>query len=277
MKYRHHTKRFTRRIQKGLTARTWLYLACHAILVLTGLILMLIDSDSVTTRKYLNAIGGSLVAMGVGGAVLFLMVWLDRKESRRVHDIREYGLNRIFSVRSVGIKVEYDRRLAHASKAIDIMGFGLRHLREDYGSDFQQWAEKATVRILMLDPDFPSKNNPIADLRDVEEKNDRGEIKKDVMRMIRMSGDIVKDNNLNFRIRLYRCLPSINLFRIDQDVFWGPYFVGDVSRNMPTFLMEGGGRLSSRLIEHFDQIWASEEFSREVPKEWLGKQSTSSD
>ena len=53
----------------------------------------------------------------------------------------------------------------------------------------------------------------------------------------------------------------------------GPYFVGDVSRNMPTFLMEAGGRLSMRLIQHFDQIWESERFSRDVPIEWLEQDS----
>ena len=222
MDYRHRAKTLTHRMKKGVTARNWLYLACHAILMLTGLILMLLESESVTVGKYLAAIGGSLVAMGAGGAVLFLMVWVDRKESRRLKEIREYGIDRIFSVRSVGIKVEYDQRLSHVSEAIDIMGFGLRHLREDYGSSFQEWATQATVRILVLDPEFPSTNNPIADLRDVEEENDRGDIRNDVMRLIRLSRDLMKDRDSSFKIRLYHCLPSINLFRIDQHVFWGP-------------------------------------------------------
>lgn len=72
----------------------------------------------------------------------------------------------------------------------------------------------------------------------------------------------------NFDIRLYRCLPSINFFRIDGDVFWGPYLIRDASRNMPTFLMEKDGKLSQRLINHFDKIWNDDQLSREIPSEW---------
>ena len=50
-------------------------------------------------------------------------------------------------------------------------------------------------------------------------------------------------------------------------VFWGPYLIGEVSRNMPTLLMETDGTVARRLLEHFDRIWTR--FSREIPKEWL--------
>lgn len=269
MYYGRFPKYVTRRIKSALSARHWLYLACHAILALTGLILMLLDPQSMKVAKFFAAVGGSLVAMGVGGAVLFLMVWIDRKEAQRLNDMREYGLSRIFPARSVSIRSEYDERLAHASDSIDIMGFGLQHLREDYGEVFAKWTDQATVRILIVDPEFPSKESPIADLRDVEERHLRGDIRNDVMGLICSCRNLIKDDNSNFKVRLYRCLPSINLFRIDQDIFWGPYLIGDVSRNMPTFLMEADGRLSKKLIEHFDRIWSNEAFSREIPNEWL--------
>jgi hypothetical protein len=68
-----------------------------------------------------------------------------------------------------------------------------------------------------------------------------------------------------FAVRLYRALPMLNIFRIDDELFWGPYLVRQVSRNSPTFLV-GRGELFTQLIAHFDEIWSSDELSR--PVDW---------
>jgi hypothetical protein len=53
-----------------------------------------------------------------------------------------------------------------------------------------------------------------------------------------------------------RCIPAINLFRIDDDVFWGPYLMQQQSRNTPTLLATRGGFLFDMLQKHFDALWA---------------------
>ena len=131
--------------------------------------------------------------------------------------------------------------------------------------DFADWAKRAKVRILVIDPEFPKKDCCLADLRDTEEGD--GAIREDVRKLIRSCGGLLRSKNEGFEVRLYTCLPSVNLFRIDGDVFWGPYLVGDVSRNLPTLLMEADSKLSRRLIAHFDKVW--KDFAREVPVDWL--------
>ena len=191
-----------------------------------------------------------------------MRVWMDQEQSERLRDLHEFGIRRVFSVRSVRIGSEYEKRLGRASEQIDIMGFGLKALREDHGHNFRKWAERASVRILLLDPEFPSVDQPIADLRDSEENHADGDIRKDVRQFLEHCGGLMEDRNVRFEIRLYRCLPSINLFRIDDEIFWGPYLIADVSRNMPTFLMERRGRLAEKLVNHFETIWKSDRFSR---------------
>ena len=257
---------------KKLTSNHGFYLSLHVILILVGIILMLLWAENRSVAHYLFPIGGSVVATGFGGIVLFLRVWLDQRESQRLADIRAAGFSRIFTTRAGLIKHEYDERLARASQRIDIMGYGLRNLREDYHEDFAAWARRAPVRILVLDPEFPSESAPIANLRDPEERNTAGAIKADVHRLIETCRPILKNEQARFMIRLYRCLPSITVFRIDQDIFWGPYFVHDVSRNMPTLLMEAGGGMSQRVIGHFETIWSSDELSRPIPKGWFPHQ-----
>ena len=252
-----------------LTRKHWVYISCHLILSLIGIIIMSVPGTGPTIDKLIKPIGGSLLAMGIGGTVLFLKVWIDQAESDRIKDIREFGLRRIFPFRSVAIRSEYDARLSRVSEAIDIIGYGLNHLREDHAGSFSTWATRAKVRILVIDPEFPSKESCMANLRDLEEGHDVGKICGDVMKLIRCCAPLIQDQSKDFQIRLYRCLPSINLFRIDANIFWGPYFIGDVSRNMPTFLMEADGRLSDNLREHFERIWTSDEFSRAIPEDWL--------
>ena len=261
------------RLKRSWRTRHWLYLVCHAVIALIGMILILIDEGGFW-RRLLPAVGTSLVAMGLGGAVLFIRVWLDREseELRFLDNIREHGLRRIFRARSVPIRSEYDKRLGSVSDCIEIMGFGLKHLREDYADQFAHWAHRATVRILILDPKYPNPTINFAALRDHEERNEVGDIEKDVMRLIQSCAHLLKEPTTDFRIRLFTCLPSISIFRIDNHLFWGPYFVGDVSRNMPTLLMEASGSLSTRIIRHFDEIWNNEDLSREVPNSWLSNE-----
>ena len=262
-----------REIQKSLSARHGLYLSCHAMLVILGLSLMLFDWQNTQLASIMVAVGASVLAMGFGGTVLFLLVWIEQKESERQDAIRRSGLHRIFSARSVRIKSEYDERLARATEAIDVLGFGLKALREDYRDAFAGWAQRADVRILIIDPDFPCEAHSIAAQRDREEIATDGAIADDVRQFIASCQQLIEERPARFRVRLYRCLPTINLFRIDHEVFWGPYLIGGVSRNMPTLLMEDG-QLTERLKEHFDAIWTSDVFSRDIPDAWLQREST---
>ncbi len=248
---------------RRLKANHWLYLVLHLVLLLVGLLLVM------SGRTLLVAIGGSVIATAVAGSVLFLRVWLSEDDLRRMQVLTRFGLTQAFERRSIAIRQEYDSRLSRARKAIDIMGFGLRALKEDYHREFPKWAQRSEVRILLLDPEYPSPQSSIADQRDKEEKADCGQIRQDVRAFVRECAELLKDGEARFRVRLYRCLPSINLFRIDGDLFWGPYLVGDVSRNFPTFLVSQGGVLYRRFVDHFEAIWSDSAFSRAVPEEWL--------
>jgi hypothetical protein len=235
-----------------------------------GVLLVMYGSNMIESLwgKVITGVGGSIIAAAITGWTLFLYVWLKQNEFDRLEIIRRFGFINAFENRAAGIKSEYDARLDRVSKSIDIMGFGLRALKEDYSDDFKTWAKRAKVRILLLDPEFPNSDYSFANQRDIEEKNNPGDINDDVKAFIRECKVLLKEEN-EFEIRLYKCLPSINIFRIDDDLFWGPYLIKDVSRNFPTFIVYQQGVVYKRLLEHFDKVWSDEKFSREVPREWL--------
>jgi hypothetical protein len=250
------------RVQR-LKPSHWLYLVLNALVLTVGF--LLVSLQHVVTV----AIGASLVAAGIAGVVMFLHVWLSEDRFRRLDVLQKLGLVEGFEARSVRIKHEYDRRIAQASEGMDIMGFGLRHLRQDYHEEFRTWGERVKVRILLLDPEFFCTNHSLANQRDKEEKDQKGTIAGDVHAFVRACAPLISRKNSKLQVRLYRCLPSVNIFRIDDELLWGPYLLGDVSRNFPTFLVQSSGPLYRRLVEHFNAIWEDAEFSRAVPSEWF--------
>jgi hypothetical protein len=242
----------------------WIYILAHAILIILGFALL------GRQHAILSSVGASLVAAGISGWVVFVYVLASATVAERLEMLSQFGIVAIFNARAARIKEQYDDRLAGARGQIDILGFGLRTLRQDYRDEIQSWRERAAIRILLLDPEFPSDNQSCADQRDFEEQNPAGTNAGDVRNFVRDTKQLLTTNGSHpFQIRLYRCLPSINIFRIDDDLFWGPYLIREASRNSPTMLVRRGGLLFERLCRHFETIWNDPDLSRPVPHEWL--------
>lgn len=238
----------------------WIF--SHVVILVVGIFLTVV-SRQFDHPDILLGIGGSLIASGIAGEVLFLYVYVSQDMKDRLDLIAAAGLRRIFPTRSISIREEYHSRLRGA-KEVDILGFGLASFREDYGSKFEELSTHTSFRILLLDPDFPSIEINLASLRDKEEGNNDGEIKRDVEAF---ATTIRRSTNLNrskFQVKLLRALPSINIFRVDDDLFWGPYLIASQSRNMPTLLVRKGGFLYDSIRGHFDHLWENDQFSRPI-------------
>lgn len=206
----------------------------------------------------LQAIGSSLIAAAVAGWVIFVYVRLSERKIEVLQALERFGFVAAFEGRAALIKNEYDRRLARA-KHIDIMAFGLKSLWEDYHDEFVDWKQRADVRILLIDP-----NSPYTEQRDREEEEIPGSIRASAKRFLRETEGIRNQTTKHpFKVRLYTCLPSVNIFRVDDEIFWGPYFIHAPSRNSPTFVVRRGGLLYGRLTSHFDTIWSTATLSRD--------------
>lgn len=201
-----------------------IWMLCHGFAVLLGTVFLI----AAPIHKLLGlgiseGIGGSLIAGGIAGVTLFLYVLTTESLKSRLEAFTKAGLLQIFSGRSILIREQYDSRLAKAHH-IDLVGFGLAAFREDHVEHFVGWSHRADVRILLLDPDFPSRQHSLADQRDKEENNSDGRIRRDVEAFERAVSSLSGLNRERFQLRRMRCIPAINLFRIDDDVFWGALF-----------------------------------------------------
>ena len=240
--------------RRWLSANSRIYALAHIVLFLVGYLMVRSDGRAVQN------IGASLMAAAIAGWVVFLYVLRSESTARQLEILNEFGFVSAFEGRAARIKPEYDGRLQGARRHIDVMGFGLRALWDDYRTDFAQWKERADVRILLMDPD-----SPYAEKRDREENDLPGSIRGGVQRFIRDTASLRRSPGKHgFQIRLYTCLPSINIFRVDDELFWGPYLVKEQSRNAPTIIVRSGGILFGRLTQHFDKIWNDNNLSRPI-------------
>jgi hypothetical protein len=152
------------------------------------------------------------------------------------------------------IRSEYDSRLPRAHE-IDLVGYGLSAFRQDYISEFVNWSQRARVRILLIDPDFPTPDSSLADQRDREENHPVGHTRSDVDAFEIAVSKLVGLKKSQFKVHRTRSIPSINMFRIDNEIFWGPYLMNQQSRNTATLLVTRGGFLFDMLEKHFECLW----------------------
>jgi hypothetical protein len=240
--------------RRWFTPTSWVYILGHVVLFLAGFALV---RGSSTIGQ---GIGASLIAAAITGWVVFAYVRFSERRIEAMEILSQFGFVTAFEARAARIKPEYDQRLARAKEHIDIVGFGLKTLWEDYHDELAGWKERAHVRILLIDP-----ASPYAQQRDTEEEEFKGTIRSGVKRFLRETETLQRDGGKHpFEVRLYTCLPSINIFRIDDEMFWGPYLIRSQSRNAPTFVVRRGGELYRRLLEHFDIIWQDVTLSRAV-------------
>jgi hypothetical protein len=233
---------------------TWL--CGHIFLILVGLLIMTTEGELLLGLVFGQSVGSSLVATGVTGLVLYLYVRSTDTLSDRLRILSSAGITNVFQHRSVRIKEQYDRRLNNA-KRIDLIGYGLSAFREDYLQEFASWSRRADIRVLVIDPDFPSKSKSLADIRDAEEKRPIGEIRKAVESFERELAGLANLDRARFQLRRMATIPAINLLRIDDEIFWGPYLMAEQSRNAPTLLVRRGGFMFDVLVNHFEATWTS--------------------
>jgi hypothetical protein len=158
----------------------------------------------------------------------------------------------VYDRRAAQIRSEYAIRLDKARSSIDILGFGLKDFRRDYINALGALSSRARVRILLIDP-----YSDVSSMRDREENQSVGTIQSEVEEFIRQfKARYSSDTYPNLSLRLYTCLPLVNIFRIDDEIFWGPYLVGQASGNTVT-LRVTRGILFEQLMSHFDEVWAS--------------------
>ncbi len=233
------------------------YFLAHIILVLFGALVTLASGyvSSDWQQSLLFAVGTSIVAAGLCGMVVWVYLARTQEGVDRLKVLDVSGMDWIYPSRAAQIRTEYAGRLQKAGSAIDIIGFGLKDFKRDYLMDLEDLSRKAKVRILLLDP-----SSPYAGQRDLEENQSVGVIAAEAAEFVKAFKARYGAGTDRLEVKLYSSLPEVNIFRIDDEIFWGPYLAGRASGNTITMRVKRGGYAFEALDAHFDRVW--NDFSR---------------
>lgn len=265
------TKRLTRNLVI-YTLSNLLMIAFGAILVMTGRGVAVPPQTSGGETLYrqdgtdqlLTGIGVSILAAGVTGIVLIGWILVTESTRNRIVVLDSFGITDYFDANTTPIAGEYRSRLSGSNHPIDVLGVGLSHLRKDFSDDILRWGRTRKVRILLLDPEFPTSTESLADIRDREEADPKGSISGEVREWRQLYGKILGQGGDRLTIRLARAIPTLTMVRIGDEIFWSPYLIDRGSGSTPTMLVRRGGILFSVLNEHFEKTWNSDTFSKEM-------------
>jgi hypothetical protein len=209
-------------------------------------------------------VGQSVVASALVSFVMLFGAWADRlmrsaeskmvvsslAEYRRAVDIlKQTGLRRIHNDRY--IRPVYQRYQREVVDRLDLLGMSLKHFQQDVGAELAGWVherENLHIRIVLLNP-----NSPYCDIRDGEEGGPVGEISEWGLRLTEI---VLQAGHPRIKVRWHNTLPTVNMYRLDDVMFIGPYLIGRLSRLTTTLEVDVKGLFAEQYLQHFENLWS---------------------
>ncbi|MFC1604989.1 hypothetical protein ACFL5F_08180 [Planctomycetota bacterium] len=231
-----------------------------ALVIGGGLVVIaiLLPSEEYETAKpILQTIGASLIAGAIVAAAAFagtLVTQSLQQDEELLRSVREMGIVGYFSKRYLNDEYEKYSKNAHE---FDLLGYGLGRFRKDMRHQFEEWARTKTMRILVIHP-----NSSLTLQRDREENDRIGKISDEALEITADLTDIVYRKKIKVPIiKWYNSIPTVNIMRIDDVMYIGPYFMGKPSGASVTLKLERNTVLFSLFETHFNDIWNEEDLS----------------
>ena len=169
------------------------------------------------------------------------------------------GMERIFRTRAEK-NAESDRILEdHNIKILDGVAFGLRSFRTSREHDILECLNNgASIRLLVMDP-----NSQFVTQRAIEENDDPKSIAKSIMDLTDWVNNInAKSTRGSIKIKYYNAMTIDFYWRIDDKLYFGPYWYGTSSQQTITYKYIKGGLGFSLYSDYFERLWNDPNLTR---------------
>lgn len=232
----------------------WKSIAVGCIISILGIGLILLDLFLLKTAQNLwISIGCSLIASGV--VIFFNAVLIERVQ---YNPLDEWVIKKIYPTRAEK-NADSDPKLDKAQYCVDAVAFGLKSFRTKQDKRVENCLRRGVnFRILTMDP-----YSIFLAQREVEEKESPGQIKNTIIQLV----DWANEKNINSRsgkiiVKGYNCMTLDFYWRVDDDIFIGPYWYGVDSQLTITYKFENGGKGFAQYSEYFEKLWNDPALSR---------------
>lgn len=242
----------------------WKSLFAALGIIIVGIILCLVSAKAVAPWNTIGlSIGCSLIASGL--VILMHDFFVERK---KVSELDEWKIEKIYSTRAER-NAEADPNIEKARYRIDGIAFGLHNFRTMYGKKIEQCLKNGIqIRLLTMDPD-----GQFISCREEEEREGPGGIRDTILEMVKWA-DSLNQNNYKGKIviKAYKSMTLDYYWRVDNDLYVGPYWYGYKSSATITYKFVAGGRGFQHYCEYFEKLWDDKDLCevlttlKEIPK-----------
>ena len=183
----------------------------------------------------------------------------------KIDNISDWGLERIFKTRAEK-NAESDPKLEkHDIKALDGIAFGLSSFRCNREHDVLECLQNGmNMRLLAMNP-----HTELVKQRAIEENVHSDSIKNSILQLVdwvnRLNG---KSNNGKIEIKFYNAMTLDFYWRIDNELYVGPYMYDVVSQQTITAKFSAGGKGFNLYTRYFESLWNNAQLC-EYPPEFI--------
>lgn len=223
------------------------------ILIIVGIVSILTDIFIIDTRRSIwISIGCSVLASG-------LVILVQEIVSQTKNPIDDWGLEKIYKTRSEK-NADSDPRLYRIKDRLDVVAFGLKAFRSTHDKEINMLVEKGVmIRILTMNPD---PENPFLRQREKEECEKEGQIQKGISDLVSWA-KLINDNHKRcggrISVKGYKCMTLDFYWRMDDELYIGPYWYGLGSQQTITYKYKKGKQGFDLYSDYFEKLWNNPE------------------
>ena len=217
------------------------------LVIIAGIVLIVCDIIySWSASRIWSNVGCSMLASGL--VILLNSLLVDR---RIISPLDSWGIQNIYENRSL-MNVDCDISNAKAKKKIDIVAFGLQSYRTSQGNNTLSLLQKGVdIRIITMDPE-----SSFVQQRETEEGGVAGQIKNTIEQLVEWAEKLnAESTNGKITIKGYSCMTLDFYWRVDGDIYVGPYWYKYPSQQTISYKFTKGAGFDA-YSEYFERLWS---------------------
>ncbi len=201
---------------------------------------------------FLN-ISCSLIASGL--VLFFTAIFIDFSKEYIVWS--EWKLEKIFKTRAEKNTESDPKFERHNIKQLDGVAFGLKSFRCNREKDVLTCMQRGmNVRFLVMDP-----TGKFVQQREREENAYEGSIAKSIYDLIEWAEKLNRQSNRGkIKIKFYDCMTLDFYWRMDDELYVGPYMLNAESQQTITYKYVKGGKGFDFYADSFESLWSNTAF-----------------
>lgn len=181
----------------------------------------------------------------------------------KIKNFDDWRLERIFKTRAEK-NIESDPKLeSHNVKILDGIAFGLTSFRSNREHDVLTCLQNGMkMRLLAMNPD-----SDFVKQRAIEEDVHPDSIKNSIIKLVAWVNKLNKQSNKGkIEIKYYNAMTLDFYWRIDDELYVGPYMYNILSQQTITVKFSNGGKGFSLYSRYFDDLWNNEDLCQYPPE-----------